>query len=102
MTPYEIWKGKKPNLKYLHEFGSTCFVLNDSEHMSKFNAKSDEGIFLGYSLTNRAYRVYKKHTQTIMEFVNVIVDDQESDSPKIRKDDERWNFLIVERMAVAH
>ena len=33
MTPYEIWRGKKPNLKHLHEFGSTCFVLNDREHI---------------------------------------------------------------------
>ena len=57
MTPYEIWKGKKPNLKYFHEFRSTCFILNDKEQMSKFDVKSDEGIFLGYSLNSRAYRV---------------------------------------------
>ena len=25
MTPYEIWKGKKPNWKYLHEFDSPTF-----------------------------------------------------------------------------
>ena len=41
MTPYEIWRGKKPNLKYFHEFGSTCFILNDREKRSKFDAKSD-------------------------------------------------------------
>ena len=23
MTPYEIWRDKKPNLKYFHEFDST-------------------------------------------------------------------------------
>ena len=75
MTPYEIWKGKKPNLKDFHEFGSTCLVLNDKEHRSKFDAKSDEGIFLGYSLNSRVYIVDNKSTQTIMESVNVIVDD---------------------------
>ena len=52
MTPYEIWKGKKLNLKYINEFGSTCFILNDKEQRSKFDAKSDEGIFLGYSLNS--------------------------------------------------
>ena len=52
MTPYEIWKCKKPNLRYFHEIGSTCFALNDREHKSKFDAKSDEGIFLGYSLNS--------------------------------------------------
>ena len=44
--------GKKPNLKYFHEFGSTCFIHNDREQRSKFDAKSDEGIFLGYSLNS--------------------------------------------------
>ena len=39
MTPYEVWRGKKPNLKYFHEFNSTCFVLNDKEHKCKFDAK---------------------------------------------------------------
>ena len=54
MTPYEVWEGEKPNLKYFHEFGSTCFVLNDREQRIKFGGKSDEDIFLGYSLNSRA------------------------------------------------
>ena len=92
MTTYEIWKGKKPNLKYFHEFGSNCFMLNDREHRSKFDAKSDEGIFLGYSLNNRSYRVYNRHTQTIMESFNVIVDDGGSDSSEIRRNDVETEF----------
>ena len=49
MTPYEIWRGKKPNMNHFHEFGSTCIVLNDREHMRKFDLRSDEGMFLKYS-----------------------------------------------------
>ena len=49
MMSYEIWRGKKPNLKHLHEFGSTYFVLNDKERRSKFYPKSDEGVFFIYS-----------------------------------------------------
>ena len=60
MTPYKIWRGKKPNLKHFHEFGSMCFVLNDKEHKSKFDPKSDEGMFLRYSQNSQAYRVFKK------------------------------------------
>ena len=80
MTPYEIWRGKKPNLKYFHEFGFTCFIFNDKEKRSKFDIKSDEGIFLGYSLISRTYRVYNKKTNAVMESVNVVVDDQGSKS----------------------
>ena len=75
MTPYEIWRVKKLNLKYFHEFGSTCFILNDKKQRSKFDVKSDEGIFLEYFLNSRAYRVYNKKTNAIMESINVVVDD---------------------------
>ena len=75
MTPYEIWRGKKCNLKYFLEFDSTCFILNDREQRSNFDAKSNEGIFLGYSLNSRAYRVYNKRTNVVMKFINVVVDD---------------------------
>ena len=61
-TPYELWKGRKPNVKYFRIFGSTCFILKDRENVGKFDSRSDEGIFLGYSSTSKAYRVYKKRT----------------------------------------
>ena len=70
MTPYEIWSGKKPNLKYFHEFGSTYFILNDRKQRSKFDAQSNEGIFLGYSLNSRVNRVYNKRTKVVMESIN--------------------------------
>ena len=41
----------------------------------KFDAKSDEGVFLGYYSNSRAYRVYKKRTMTLMKSINVRVDD---------------------------
>lgn len=56
-------------------FGSKCFILNDQENLGKFDAKSDEGIFLRYSTTNRAYRVFNKRTKTVMESINVKIDD---------------------------
>lgn len=76
LTPYEIWKGRKPNLNYFHIFGSKCYILNDCEQREKFEPKNDEGIFLGYCLTCRAYKVYYKRTKTIQESINVVVDDQ--------------------------
>ena len=62
MAPYEIWRCKKLNLKYFHEFGSTCFILNDREQRRKFDAKSDESIFIGYSLNSQVYN--KEATQS--------------------------------------
>jgi len=80
-TPYEIWRGKKPTVKYFRTFGSTCYILRDRENLEKFYPKSDEGIFLGYSSTSSAYRVFNKRTETVMESINVVIDDEEVDRP---------------------
>lgn len=55
-------------------FLGVCYILNDREQRRKLDAKSN-GVFLGYSNDSRAYRVYNKRTQTIMESANVVVDD---------------------------
>ena len=31
-TPYELWKRRKPNVKYFRIFGTTCFILKDREN----------------------------------------------------------------------
>ncbi|KAK0588753.1 hypothetical protein LWI29_005016 [Acer saccharum] len=74
-TSYELWKGKKPNVSYFHTFGSKCYILNDRDHLGKFDAKSDVGLFLGYAINSRAYRVFNLTTKTIMESINVKIDD---------------------------
>ena len=56
-------------------FGSNCYILNDRENLRKFDTKSDEGIFLGYSTTSWAYRVFIKRTKIVMESINVKIDD---------------------------
>ena len=37
-TPYELWKGRKPNVKYFRIFGSTCFILKDRENVGKLDS----------------------------------------------------------------
>ena len=55
--------------------------------MGKFDCRSDEGIFLGYSSTCKAYQVYNKRTKKVMEIVNVVIDEtSESDSEKISEE----------------
>ncbi|GJY10363.1 retrovirus-related pol polyprotein from transposon TNT 1-94 [Tanacetum coccineum] len=42
-TPYELMHDKKPDLSFLHVFGSLCYPTNDSEDLGKLNAKADIG-----------------------------------------------------------
>jgi hypothetical protein len=74
-TPYHILHGRKPNIKYFHVFGCTCYVLNDKDHLGKFSRKADEPKFIGYSLTSKAYKGFLINSKTIVESINVSFDD---------------------------
>ena len=87
-TPYEIWKDKKPNVLYFRVFRCKYFVLNNNKNnIRKFDAKADEGIFLGYSTHSKAYRVYNKRTLVIEESVHVTFDKHNSISKEVISDD---------------
>lgn len=55
--------------------GSKCYILRDRESSDKFDSKSGEGIFLGYSRNSRAYRVYNLSTRVVTESINVVIED---------------------------
>ena len=71
-TPYELWKNKKPNISYFKVFGCKCFILNTKDNLGNFDAKSDVGIFLGYSTSSKAFRVFNKRTMVVEESIHVI------------------------------
>ena len=76
ITPYELFKGRKPNVAHLKIFWCKCFVQNNrKENLGKFDSKVDEAIFLGYSLTNKAYRVFNRRTLNVEEFMHVVFDE---------------------------
>lgn len=76
LTPYEIWKGSKPNISYFRIFGSKCFILdNGKNHLSAFETKSNTGIFLGYSSNSKAFRVFNSKSLTVEESIHVVFDE---------------------------
>jgi hypothetical protein len=70
-TPYELWIGRNPNLSYFKVFGSKCFILNETPKVIKFDSKSIEGIFVGYSFISKAYRIYIPTSRIVIESVHV-------------------------------
>ncbi|KAH9649048.1 Integrase catalytic domain-containing protein [Citrus sinensis] len=83
-TPYELWKDRKPNIGYFKVFGCKCFVLNTKDNLGKFDPKSDVGIFLGYSNSSKAYRVYNKRTLVVEESMHVTFDESNPSSAEKR------------------
>eukprot|EP00794_Sanderia_malayensis_P006415 gene6415-7146_t len=55
-TPYEALTGKKPDLSNMHIFGSIGYAY--VQNAKKLDARSKEGIFVGYDKGSPAYLVY--------------------------------------------
>ena len=71
-TPYELVKKRTPNISYFRIFGCRCYILvNGKSNIGKFDSRSDEGIFLGYSERSKAYRVFNRRTLVVEESVHV-------------------------------
>jgi len=71
-TPYELFKGRKPNIMHLRIFGYKFYVHNNGKDaLGKFNPRSDETIFLGYSSHSKAYKVFNKRTLCVEERMHV-------------------------------
>ena len=92
-TPYDIYKGRKPNISHLRVFGCKCFVLNNGkESLGKFDAKANEAIFLGYSLQSKTYRVFNRRTLCVEESVHVVCDETNSLIQENALEDEDTGF----------
>ena len=87
-TPYELWKGRKLNIGYFKVFGYKCFTMNTKDNSGKFYSKSDVGIFLGYSTTSKAYRVFNKRTLVVEESIHVIFDESNTLHEERKFDDD--------------
>nr|GFC20432.1 retrovirus-related Pol polyprotein from transposon TNT 1-94 [Tanacetum cinerariifolium] len=74
-TPYHIINDRKPSVKFVHIFGSTCYIVRYGENLNKIKEKGDECIIVGYSNQSRAYRVFNKRTRVIMESIHVNFDE---------------------------
>jgi len=47
-------------------------LFNGKENLGNFDSKTNKAIFLGYSLTSKAYRVFNKRTLNVEEFMHVV------------------------------
>ena len=71
-----MWKGIPASVGYFNIFGSKCYIKVNDDNLRKFNSRSDEGIFLRYSTNNKAYKCYNKRPRSIIERIDVKVDEE--------------------------
>ncbi|CAL2271844.1 unnamed protein product [Prunus armeniaca] len=55
-TPYELWKGRSPNLRILKVWGCLAKVLILDPKIKKIGPKTIDAVFLGYAKNSSANR----------------------------------------------
>ncbi|GJU12102.1 putative ribonuclease H-like domain-containing protein [Tanacetum coccineum] len=90
-TPYELFRGKTHALRFMRPFGCHVTILNTLDHLGKFDGKSDDGFFVGYSLNSKAFRVYNIRTRKVEENLHVRFLE---DKPIIVSARPKWLFDI--------
>ncbi|GJV77357.1 putative ribonuclease H-like domain-containing protein [Tanacetum coccineum] len=90
-TPYELFRGRTPALSFMRPFGCHVTILNTLDHLGKFDGKSDDGFFVGYSLTSKAFRVYNIRTRKVEENLHIRFLE---DKPIVLGDGPKWLFDI--------
>ena len=71
-------EGKRQDLTHLRPFGCKCYILNIGVHLDNFDAKSELGIFVGYSPHSKAYKIFNRRTLLIQESIHVEFDEKKS------------------------
>jgi hypothetical protein len=70
LTPFELRFGCQLFVSHLRPFGCKCFILKHG-NLDKFESRSSDGIFLGYTPHGRSYRVLNLKTNTVIESYDV-------------------------------
>ncbi|GKD98155.1 ribonuclease H-like domain-containing protein [Tanacetum coccineum] len=90
-TPYELFLGRKPALGFMRPFGYPVTILNTIDHLGKFDGKADEGFFVGYSINNKAFKVFNSITRIVEENLHV---QFSKNTPIIAGSGPNWLFDI--------
>ncbi|GKB94444.1 retrovirus-related pol polyprotein from transposon TNT 1-94 [Tanacetum coccineum] len=74
-TPFKLLHDKLPDLSFFHVFGALCYPTNISENLGKLQPKADIGIFIGYTPTKKAFRIYNRRNRRIIKTIHVDFDE---------------------------
>ncbi|UYV70125.1 hypothetical protein LAZ67_7001880 [Cordylochernes scorpioides] len=71
-TPYEIWYKRKPSILHLKTFGCNAYVHIPKDNRKKLDKKSIHTFFVGYTETNKNYRMWDPIARKIIISRDVI------------------------------
>lgn len=75
MSSIEALTDEKPVLNYLHMFGAQDYVRVDASKRANLDEKANRCMFLGYSDSSKAYRVWGLDDQCVFTSRSILLDE---------------------------
>ena len=66
LTPFEVWYGYKPSLKFLRVFRCLCFTYIPQVKRDKLDKMAEADIFVWYNIISKAYRIFQPHISRVI------------------------------------
>ncbi|XP_059639430.1 uncharacterized protein LOC132281779 [Cornus florida] len=86
----------KSNKCIVKKNNNEVFHALRNDNLGKFEPKSDEGIFLGYSSRSKAFRVFNKRTLIVVESIHVVFDESQLPPPTCSLNDDE-DIIEIEK-----
>ena len=67
VSPYELWKSRKPNLGYPRVWGCLAFYRVTDPKRTKLEPRAIKSVFVGYAENSKAYRLLDLDSNVIVE-----------------------------------
>jgi Fe2+ transport system protein FeoA len=67
VSPYELWKGRKPNIGYFKVWGCLAYCKNTNPNRTKLGPRGIKCAFVGYANNSKSYRLLNLETNVIIE-----------------------------------
>ncbi|GJR53845.1 retrovirus-related pol polyprotein from transposon TNT 1-94 [Tanacetum coccineum] len=92
-TPYELLRGRKPNVEYFHVFGSLCYPTNDRDDLGKMKPKADIGKSSDTTINSVAQPTHDQEDSPSTS--SIIVDTHEA-PPVVTTSDEQTSPISLQ------
>ena len=102
ISPYELWKGRKPNIRYFKVWGCLAYCKNNNPR-TKMGPRGIKCAFVGYATNSKAYRLLNLESNVIIEsrdvefFENLLTSGNNFQSPLNKESQVDTSPKVVEQ-----
>ncbi|RVW16046.1 Retrovirus-related Pol polyprotein from transposon TNT 1-94 [Vitis vinifera] len=106
ISPYELWKGRKPNIGYFKVWGCLTYCKKTDPNKTKLGPRAIKCAFVGYASNSKAYRLLDLESNVIIEsrevefFENLLSDSNSQVPTSVGESQEETLSKVVEQPIV--